>query len=203
MDSTVIAMECIDEIAAIAGVKDKVSAVTERAMMGEIAFAESLHERVACLAGIHQTDLYAIRDRLPFMPGFVKTTQILQGLHWKLAIASGGFTFFADYIKESLKLDYALSNRLEVIGDTLSGKVLGSVIDAQAKANALTKLQKECGLEQSQTVAIGDGANDLLMMEAAGNSVAFRAKPAVSKAADTSIIHCGFEALLYAMPHKF
>jgi phosphoserine phosphatase len=199
MDSTVIAMECIDEIAALAGLKDKVSEVTERAMRGEIPFAESLHQRVACLKGVAEQDLFSIRQRLPFMPGFVATMRILQQANWTLAIASGGFTFFADYIKHSLQLDAAFSNQLEVVDGMLTGKVLGEVVDAKAKAQVLQSLLESSDIDSEQVIAIGDGANDLLMMEQAASSVAYHAKPAVAKAADTAINVCGFEGLLYAM----
>jgi phosphoserine phosphatase len=199
MDSTVIAMECIDEIADLAGVKDKVSEVTERAMLGEIPFTESLHQRVACLKGVAEQDLFSIRQRLPFMPGFVATVRILQQANWTLAIASGGFKFFADYIKHSLQLDAAFSNQLEVVDGVLTGKVLGDVVDAKVKAQVLQSLLENSDIASEQVIAIGDGANDLLMMEKAASSVAYHAKPAVAKVADTAINIYGFEALLYAL----
>lgn len=199
MDSTIIAMECIDEIAGLAGVKDKVSEVTERAMRGEIPFTESLYQRVACLKGVAEQDLFSIRQRLPFMPGFVATMRILQQANWTLAIASGGFTFFADYIKHDLQLDAAFSNKLEVVDGVLTGRVLGEVVDAKTKAQVLQSLLDSSDIDSEQVIAIGDGANDLLMMEQAASSVAYHAKPAVAKVADTAINICGFEALLYAM----
>ena len=199
MDSTVIKMECIDEIAALAGVKEQVCEVTERAMLGEIPFTESLHQRVACLAGVTEHELFSIRDRLPFMPGFVASMQILHDANWTLALASGGFTFFADYIKHMLGLHAAFSNQLEIVDGVLTGKVLGNVVDARQKANILVKLQREHHIDAEQVIAIGDGANDLLMMEKAASSIAYHAKPAVAQTADSAINICGFEGLLYAL----
>jgi phosphoserine phosphatase len=199
MDSTVIAIECIDEIAGLAGVKDKVSEVTERAMRGEIAFTESLYERVACLKGVALDELYAIRDRLPFMPGFVATVNILKRANWKLVIASGGFTFFADYIQHLVGLDAAVSNQLEVVDGVLTGKVVGDVIDAKVKAQMLKHFTVAYSIEHKQSVAMGDGANDLHMMQAAGGAVAYHAKPKVAEAAHAAINVCGFEGLLYSL----
>jgi len=199
MDSTVIEMECIDEIAGLAGVKSKVSEVTERAMRGEIPFTESLHQRVACLSGVAEQELFSIRERLPFMPGFVASMRILKEANWTLALASGGFTFFADYIKHSLELDAAFSNQLEIIDGVLTGKVLGDVVDAKQKAQILLTLLNGSNIDAQQVIAIGDGANDLLMMEQAASSIAYHAKPAVAQAADTAINICGFEGLLYAL----
>jgi phosphoserine phosphatase len=199
MDSTVIEMECIDEIAGLAGLKAKVSAVTERAMRGEIPFTESLHQRVACLAGVAEQELFSIRERLPFMPGFVASMRILKEANWTLALASGGFTFFADYIKHMLELDAAFSNQLEVVDGLLTGKVLGEVVDAKKKAQVLLTMIKETNVDAEQVIAIGDGANDLLMMEQAASSIAYHAKPAVAKDADTAINICGFEGVLYSL----
>lgn len=199
MDSTIIAMECIDEIAALAGVKDQVAAVTERAMQGEIPFTQSLHDRVACLAGIAIEDLLDIRNRLPFMPNFMATMAELKKADWRLAVASGGFTFFADYVKQTAQLDAAFSNQLEVKGGKLTGKVLGAVVDGAEKARVLQSLSKTYSIKQAQTVAIGDGANDLIMMQQAGTSIAYHAKPAVSAAATSAIRYCGFEGLLFSL----
>ncbi|WP_395340985.1 phosphoserine phosphatase SerB [Ningiella sp. W23] len=199
MDSTVIAMECIDEIAGLAGVKEQVSAVTERAMRGEIPFTQSLHDRVACLEGVKASDLLTIRKRIPYMPGFIKSMLILKAFGWRLIIASGGFTFFANYVKQSADLDDAFSNDLEIVDGTLTGKVKGKVVDGQEKANILLHCKQKFKISEMQTVAIGDGANDLMMMAKAGTSVAFRAKATVEEKADSAIFHCGFEGLLYAL----
>ncbi|MFC4701836.1 phosphoserine phosphatase SerB [Glaciecola siphonariae] len=199
MDSTVINMECIDEIAELAGVKDKVSAVTERAMRGEIAFTQSLHDRVACLRGVAQSDLLSIRQSLPLMPGFLHVMQILKEANWSLAIASGGFTFFADYVKQVAGLDEAHSNVLEIDNGLLTGKVKGRVVDAEEKARILVSLATQYKIPQAQTVAMGDGANDLMMMKEAACSIAYHAKPSVSAAANVAIKYGGFEGLLFTL----
>lgn len=199
MDSTLIEMECIDEIAKLAGVGEAVSAVTERAMQGEIAFAESLHHRVACLEGVDLNALLSIRRRLPFMPGFTSLMDELKRNGWKIAIASGGFTYFADYIKALFDFDYAFSNTLEVKDNKLTGKVVGNVVDAQAKADILQQLANDNVIPIANTIAVGDGANDLLMMSVAGTGIAFKAKPKVQAQAANSIRFSGLEAVLYLL----
>lgn len=199
MDSTLIEMECIDEIAKLAGVGEAVSKVTERAMLGEIAFSESLHHRVACLDGVNVDALLSIRKRLPFMPGFTLLINELKRTGWKVAIASGGFTYFADYIKALFDFDYASSNTLEVKDNKLTGKVLGKVVDAQAKADILQQLAKDNAIPIANTLAVGDGANDLVMMSVAGSGVAFKAKPKVQEQAANSIRFSGLEAVLYLL----
>lgn len=199
MDSTLIEMECIDEIAKLAGVGEAVSKVTERAMLGEIAFSESLHHRVACLDGVNVDALLSIRKRLPFMPGFTLLINELKRTGWKVAIASGGFTYFADYIKALFDFDYASSNTLEVKDNKLTGKVLGKVVDAQAKADILQQLAKDNAIPIASTIAVGDGANDLVMMSVAGSGVAFKAKPKVQEQAANSIRFSGLEAVLYLL----
>ncbi len=199
MDSTLIEMECIDEIAKLAGVGEAVAQVTERAMQGEIAFAESLHHRVACLKGVELDALLSIRQRLPFMPGFLTLMNELKRNDWKIAIASGGFTYFADYIKNLFDIDYATSNTLEVQDNKLTGKVLGAVIDAQAKADVLLSIAKENNIPVANTIAVGDGANDLVMMSVAGSGLAFKAKPKVQAQAANSIRFSGLEAVLYLL----
>ena len=196
MDSTVIDAECIDEIAKLAGVGDKVSAVTELAMQGKLDFAESLHSRVACLAGTPVSVLQLVRDRLPVNPGINHLLHELKEANWKLAIASGGFTFFADYLCQRLGLDFAISNQLEIVDDKLTGKVLGDVIGAQAKADTLNNLALQYGIPKSQTIALGDGANDLVMMEQAGLGVAYHAKPVVRQQADAAIRFGAADGLL-------
>lgn len=199
MDSTVIAMECIDEIAALAGVKAQVSEVTERAMRGEIAFTDSLHHRVACLKGIPISELETIRSRLPFSPKFMQTMQVLRQHGWTLVLASGGFTFFADHIKALAQLDYAYSNTLAEGEGILTGEVIGDVVDADRKSEILQQVAKTHGIAMENTIAIGDGANDLKMMKAAGWSIAYRAKPAVRSEASASINASDFDSLLYML----
>jgi len=199
MDSTIINMECIDEIAALVGVGEKVSALTERAMQGELDFNQSLNARVACLAGVKTDELAALKRRLPINPGFAKTMQILQQHGWHTCIASGGFTYFADYLKDTFELSLAVSNTLGLAGDSLNGKVEGPIVNGEMKREILLNQAQAWGIPLSQTVAIGDGANDLLMMDAAALGVAYKAKPKVKAAADASIIYCGFEGLLFCL----
>ncbi|ALO34050.1 phosphoserine phosphatase [Colwellia sp. MT41] len=197
MDSTTIAIECIDEIAKLAGVGEEVAAVTERAMLGELDFAQSLHQRVATLAGAPISILSDVAKDLPLMAGLKPLITELKKHNWRIAIASGGFTYFADHLKETLNLDAAFANTLEIIDGKLTGKVLGDVVDAQVKADSLAILSKEYNIPKSQTVAMGDGANDLVMMAAASFGVAFHAKPIVLAQADSSINVQGLDCLLH------
>ncbi|GAA0366390.1 hypothetical protein GCM10009092_33420 [Bowmanella denitrificans] len=199
MDSTVIQMECIDEIALLAGVGEQVAEVTELAMQGKLDFAQSLTERVGCLAGADAQILRQVRDRLPLMPGLERLVRVLKSKGWKIAIASGGFTFFADYLQHRLGLDAAVSNQLEVVDGKLTGKVQGGIVDARVKAQTLTDLARQFGIAPEQTIAMGDGANDLVMMDAAGLGVAYKAKPLVLEKADAAIRFGGLDELLYLL----
>lgn len=196
MDSTVIDIECIDEIAKLAGVGDKVSEVTELAMQGKLDFAESLNQRVGCLQGAHSDILHAVRQRLPLMPGITQLVSELKGHGWKLAIASGGFTYFADHLANKLQLDAAVSNELVIENNLLTGTVNGQIVDAQVKADTLRSLADKWQIPASQTIALGDGANDLVMMSAAGLGVAYHAKPIVRQKAAASIRFGGLDTLL-------
>jgi phosphoserine phosphatase len=197
MDSTTIEIECIDEIAKLAGVGEEVAEVTERAMLGELDFAQSLHQRVATLADSPEDILRDVAKDIPLMAGLKPLIKELKKHNWRIAIASGGFTYFADHLKESLGLDAAFANTLEIVSGKLTGKVLGSVVDAQVKADSLAILSKEYGIPTRQTVAMGDGANDLVMMAAASFGVAFHAKPIVLAQADSSINNQGLDCLLH------
>lgn len=197
MDSTTIEIECIDEIAALAGVGEEVAEVTELAMQGKLDFAQSLHQRVATLKNAPEKILADVAKNIPLMAGLETLVKELKEHNWRVAIASGGFTYFADHLKALLELDAAYANVLEIKDATLTGKVLGSVVDAQVKAECLLALSKEYGIPHAQTVAMGDGANDLIMMEAAHLGVAFHAKPIVQKQAATSINHSGLDCLLH------
>jgi phosphoserine phosphatase len=196
MDSTAIQIECIDEIAKLAGVGDEVSEVTERAMQGELDFEQSLRQRVGKLENAPESILEQVRSTLPLMPGLPQMVKTLQAFGWKVAIASGGFTYFSDHLKETLNLDYAQSNQLDIVDGKLTGKVLGGVVSAQTKAEILVKLSQEYGIDIGNTVAIGDGANDLVMMEAAGLGIAYHAKPKVTAAAQTAIHSSDLNAVL-------
>ncbi|WP_240485147.1 phosphoserine phosphatase SerB [Aestuariibacter salexigens] len=196
MDSTVIKVECIDEIARLAGVGEQVSKVTAMAMRGELAFSESLVNRVACLADAPQSILEEVRQALPLMPGVVNLINVLKQHGWKLAIASGGFTYFADYLKDRLGIDYAVSNVLEIESGKLTGNVHGNIVDAEVKAQTVTQLAEQFDIPKRQVIAMGDGANDLVMMTRAGLGVAAHAKPIVREKADMAIRFGGLDTLL-------
>lgn len=199
MDSTVIACECIDDIATLAGVGAEVSAVTAQAMQGKLDFAQSLRTRVACLTDADEAILQKVRDALPLMPGAANLVKILKQYNWKVAIASGGFTYFADYLAERLELDAALANKLEIADGKLTGKVAGDIVDAKVKAQTLLNLADKWAIPHSQTVAMGDGANDLLMLQAAALGVALHAKPIVRQQADIAIRRAGLDSLLWVL----
>ncbi|MCP3697147.1 MAG: phosphoserine phosphatase [Aliivibrio sp.] len=189
MDSTAIEIECIDEIAKLAGVGKQVSEVTERAMQGELDFKESLIQRVGTLAGADEAILAKVKSELPFMPEIRELVATMHKYGWKPAIASGGFTYFSDYLKDELNLVHAQSNQLEIVDGKLTGKVLGDIVSAETKAEILVELADKYDIEISNTVAVGDGANDLVMMEAAGLGVAYHAKPKVQQKAQTAVRH--------------
>ncbi|EMQ4857371.1 phosphoserine phosphatase [Morganella morganii] len=189
MDSTAIQIECIDEIARLAGVGDEVADVTERAMQGELDFSESLKARVGLLAGADAAILQQVLDTLPLMPGLTSLVRKLQAMDWHVAIASGGFTFYANHLKDSLRLIAVYANQLEIKDGKLTGKVKGPVVDAKYKAQALVKLAEFLNIPLEQTVAIGDGANDLKMLKKAGLGIAFHAKPKVYARAKVAIRH--------------
>ncbi|HAS8350997.1 phosphoserine phosphatase [Morganella morganii] len=189
MDSTAIQIECIDEIARLAGVGDEVAEVTERAMQGDLDFSESLKARVGLLAGADAAILQQVLDTLPLMPGLTSLVRKLQAMDWHVAIASGGFTFYANHLKDSLRLIAVYANQLEIKDGKLTGKVKGPVVDAKYKAQALVKLAEFLNIPLEQTVAIGDGANDLKMLKKAGLGIAFHAKPKVYARAKVAIRH--------------
>ncbi|KPA52969.1 phosphoserine phosphatase [Photobacterium leiognathi subsp. mandapamensis] len=196
MDSTAIEIECIDEIAKLAGVGEQVAEVTERAMQGELDFEQSLRQRVGTLAGADESILAEVKATLPFMPELREVVASLHARGWKVAIASGGFTYFSDHLKQELDLTAAFSNQLEIIDGKLTGKVLGDVVDAQAKANILQGLAEQYDIEPHNTVAVGDGANDLVMMKAAGLGIAYHAKPKVEQQAPAVIRYADLGGIL-------
>lgn len=196
MDSTAIQIECIDEIAKLAGVGELVSAITESAMRGELDFEQSLRCRVGTLKGAPESILQQVRENLPLMSGLVETIQTLQKYGWKTAIASGGFTYFADYLKALLQLDFAASNQFDIEDGKLTGLVKGDVVDAQYKAKTLQHLLEKYGIDSQYSIAIGDGANDLAMMNVAGLGVAFHAKPKVQQQAQIVVNFADLTALL-------
>lgn len=197
MDSTLIAIECIDEIADMLGIKPQVAEITESAMRGEIEFAESLCRRVALLRGLDEGALQRVYDeRLRLNPGAEFMLAELKKRGIRTLLVSGGFTFFTDRLKATLALDYAQSNTLEIVDSKLTGKVLGDIVDAQGKADWLNRVREELGLAKEQVVAIGDGANDLKMMAAAGAGIAYHAKPVVRAQATYAISHVGLEGVI-------
>ncbi len=197
MDSTLITIECIDELADFAGKKEEVAAVTEAAMRGEIDYRESLRRRLALLAGLDARVLARVfAERLLLSPGARELLEAAQEAGLRTAILSGGFTYFTERLRIELGFDFATSNELEISGGKLTGRVVGDIIDAAAKAHHTARLTDELGLRKEQVIAVGDGANDLLMMAQAGLSVAFRAKPATRAKADVAINFGGLDALL-------
>lgn len=197
MDSTLISIECIDEIADMVGIKPQVAAITERAMQGELDFAQSLRERVALLNGLQEADLMRVlNERLSLNPGAKEWIAACKKNNITTLLVSGGFTFFADRVKEMLGLDYATSNTLEIIDGKLTGKVLGNIVDAEVKADQLVTLRDKLGLTAAQTIAIGDGANDLKMMAAAGMGVAYHAKPVVRAQATYALNYAGLDGVI-------
>jgi phosphoserine phosphatase len=197
MDSTLINIECIDEIADFIGKKAEVAAITQASMRGDLRFEESLTRRTALLAGLDASALeHVYRERLRPNPGAEKLIAGLKARDIKIGVVSGGYTYFADRLKERLHLDYAHANTLEIVGGRLTGKVLGTIVGAEGKRDFLMELCHTLGIRPSQTVAMGDGANDLLMMNAAGLSVAYRAKPKVQAQAHVLINHNGLDAVL-------
>ncbi|KAB2925318.1 MAG: phosphoserine phosphatase SerB [Dechloromonas sp.] len=197
MDSTLITIECIDELADFAGKKVEVSAVTESAMRGEIDYRESLRRRLALLAGLDARVLARVfGERLLLSMGARELLEGCQTAGLRTAILSGGFTYFTERLRIELGFDFATSNELEISGGKLTGKVVGDIVDAAAKAHHLCRLRDELGLRKDQVIAVGDGANDLLMMGESGLSVAFHAKPATRARADVAISFGGLDSLL-------
>jgi phosphoserine phosphatase len=201
MDSTLISIECIDEIADAAGRKAEVAAITEAAMRGEITdFKDSLRRRVALLKGVPAEALQQVYDqRLKLNPGAPELINAAKAAGLQTLLVSGGFTFFADRVRERLGMHEAHSNVLEVQGGLLTGQVLGDIVDGEAKKQHLLALCARIGCEPSQAIAVGDGANDLPMMGAAGLSVAYHAKPKVREQAMVAINQGGLDRLLELM----
>jgi len=196
MDSTTIQIECIDEIAKLAGVGEQVAAVTAKAMNGELDFSESLRSRVATLTNCPETVLTQVADAMPLMPGLELLIATLHQANWKVAIASGGFTYFAKRLQDDLGFDAVYANELEIVDGILTGKVIGGIVDAQVKADTLQSLAQQYQIAPQQTVAIGDGANDLIMLKSAALGVAIHAKPIVQQQAQVALNHHDLEGLV-------
>jgi phosphoserine phosphatase len=200
MDSTLISIECVDEIADMCGLKPQVAAITESAMHGEIEFAESLRRRVALLKGLDESALKRVMDeRLQLNPGAQAWIDCCKQHGIKTLLVSGGFDFFANRVKTMLGIDYAESNTLEIIDGKLTGKLLGHIVDGQAKADFLVQRREQLGLKTHQAIAIGDGANDLKMMSAAAAGIAYHAKPIVQQQATYSLNYSGLDGVIYLL----
>ena len=197
MDSTLITIECIDEMADLAGVKSEVSAITAAAMSGEIPYTESLRRRVTLLRGLAQSALKSVyEERLRLSPGAETLLAAMQTSGVRTLLVSGGFTYFTERLKSRLSLDWAVSNELEIEDARLTGRIVGEVMDAAAKAAKVRAVRDELGIGRDQVIAIGDGANDLAMMAEAGMSIAYRAKPVVRAKADYALDYAGLDGVL-------
>lgn len=203
MDSTLIQTECIDELAERAGVGDKVREITERAMRGEIDFRESFKERVALLKGLDVSVMKDIAEKLPITEGVERLMAVLKRYGYKIAILSGGFTYFGEYLQRKFGIDYMYANELEVDDDgKLTGKYLGDIVDGKRKAELLKLIAQVEKVNLAQTIAVGDGANDLPMISEAGLGIAFHAKPRVVANAKQSINTIGLDGVLYFLGFK-
>lgn len=202
MDSTLIQAECIDQLAERAGVGDQVKAITERAMRGEIDFCESFRERVALLEGLDESVMREIAENLPVTEGVERMMQVLKRAGYKTAILSGGFTYFGNYLKQKYGFDYVYANELEIVDGKLTGRHLGDIVDGRRKAELLRLIAQVENVNIAQTIAVGDGANDLPMLSTAGLGIAFHAKPKVKANAEQSISTIGLDGVLYFLGFK-
>ncbi len=203
MDSTLIQTECIDELAVCAGVGDEVKAITERAMRGEIDFKESFRQRVALLRGLDVSVMHDIAERMPITEGVDRLMAVLKRYGYKIAILSGGFTFFGEYLQRKYGIDYVYANELEVGDDgRLTGRYVGEIVDGRRKAELLKLIAQVEKVNLAQTIAVGDGANDLPMISEAGLGIAFHAKPRVVANAQQSINTIGLDGVLYFLGFK-
>jgi phosphoserine phosphatase len=197
MDSTLITIECIDEIADMQGLKPQVAEITEAAMRGEIEFQESLTRRVALLKGLDAGALQRVyEERLRLSPGAEAMLDAVKRAGLKTLLVSGGFTYFTDRMKQHLGLDYTHSNVLEIVDGKLTGKVVGGIVDADEKKRTVERVCAELGVSPRQAIVMGDGANDLKMMGISGMSVAFRAKPVVRAQADIALNFVGLDGIV-------
>ena len=197
MDSTLIQTEVINELAEAAGVGREVAAITEAAMNGELDFSQSLLRRVSLLKGLDAKVLGEIAARLPITPGAERLIRTLRSLDYRTAILSGGFSFFGEELQRRLGIDFMFANELEIEGGRLTGRLRGEIVDGARKAALLRQLAEQEGLRLEQTIAVGDGANDLPMLDAAGLGIAFHAKPRVRASAEQAISNLGLDGILY------
>jgi len=202
MDSTLIDAEVIDELAVEAGVGGQVAAITEAAMRGEVDFKQSFVQRVALLEGLSEGVLQTVAKRLRLNDGAEYLLKSLKQLGFKTAIVSGGFTFFARHLQKQLGVDYVYANELDVVKGVVTGNVVGEIIDGQRKAEILVEIANKLGLSLEQVIAVGDGANDLAMLNIAGLGIAFRAKPLVKASAKQAISNVGLDGILYLLGYS-
>lgn len=202
MDSTLIKAEVIDELAKRAGVGEQVATITESAMQGEIDFTESFTRRMALLKGLDESVLNDIAQKLPIMEGAETLIRNLKAYGFKTAILSGGFSYFGNHLKEQFGIDYVYANTLEIDNGKLTGRVVQPVVDGDRKALLLKQIAEQEGIDPQQTIAVGDGANDLPMLSAAGLGIAFRAKPLVRESAKQSMSTHGLDSILYLLGYK-
>lgn len=202
MDSTLVQTECIDELAERAGVGEQVRAITESAMRGEIDFKESFAKRVALLKGLDESVMKEIAENMPITEGVERLMFVLKRYGYKIAILSGGFTYFGEYLQKKFGIDYVYANELEIVDGKLTGRYLGDVVDGKRKAELLRLIAQVEKVDIAQTIAVGDGANDLPMLSLAGLGIAFHAKPKVVANARQSINTIGLDGVLYFLGFK-
>jgi len=202
MDSTLIQTEVIDELADRAGVGEEVRSITESAMRGEIDFSESFTRRVSLLKGLDESVMKEIAEKLPITEGMTRLIRILKKSGYKIAILSGGFTYFGDFLKDKYGFDYVYANELEIVDGKLTGNYIGDIVDGRRKAELLRLIAQVEKVDLKQTVAVGDGANDLPMLATAGLGIAFHAKPKVKENAQQSLSTVGLDGILYFLGYR-
>ena len=202
MDSTLIQTEVINELAKLMNIEEKVKKITELAMNGKINFDQSFKKRVLLLKGLEEKKLKLVAENLPITEGLPNLMKVLKKLGYKTAILSGGFDYFGHYLQDKFGFDYVVANKLEIVDGKLTGHYLGSIVNGESKGDNLIQIAKDLRIDLEQTIAVGDGANDLEMLNLAGLGIAFHAKPLVRSKAQNSISHLGLDAILYFLGYR-